>query len=321
MEPAADEASQPASPPSSPRQPAGPVCYSVEAVLGPQWSRPLPRLFPAPGQKEFQPLYLAEPLPANPHAGDAASAATEDPVFGGRASPEPRLEEVRLPPPSPASVHETVPCWIGPQENRLEGVLHPGLESKCCGSLPLTSVKLSGNQQPSPQASGEAAFADRQCSVNSAADGGPGSGPDPGSLHLKVGEPSERQRPFEPSEDQRSAEEPAACSAELRGAFRGLFATPLSEPPWTQPRPAGRSGPADGAPSAFLSLFAAPLGAPPWTLEAGRSRAEPAGQPASQQHSRSPCGESRGAEEAGPDVAAGAGSEHGTAIVASGARV
>lgn len=361
---AAGEASQPVSLPSPPQQAAEPICYSVEAVLGPQWSRPFTRLFPGPGQKEFQPLCSAESLPANqsrvPYAGNAglsARKATEDPVLGQRFSSEPHLKEVRLPQLSPDPVHETVSCWNRPQENRLRSVLHTELESKRCWNLPLTSAKLwkSGEKteasQPSPQAFHEATFADGRCSVNSTADGGPhckptksGDSADPGSPLLKVQEPRESQRALKPGSEQHcSAENPAersADSADHRQPFSCLFATPLNESLKRSHRPAliqscpasqsadGRTNQPDRAPSSFLSLFAAPLGAAPFPpqsslhsqrkqkgkMETVLSRPEPAEeQPASQKlsanPSRSQCEETRGAEEAQPDVASQAGTE------------
>lgn len=362
LQAAAGEASRPLSPPSSPRQPSEPVCYSVEAVLGPQRSRPFTQPFPAPGQKEFQPLYSAERLPANPsrvpYAGDAALSARkapEDPVLGRRFSPEPRLKEVRLPQLSPDPVHETVWCWNRPQENRLRSVLHTGLDSKRCWNLPLTSAKLwkPGEKkeapEPSPQASDEATFADRRCSVSSPADVSPrcsptesGASADPGSPPLKVEEPSESQRELQSgSEEQRSAENPAERSADcadLRRPFRCLFAAPLSESLKRSHRPAliqssptcqsaDRTKPPGGAPSSFLSLFAAPLGAAPFPpqssvhsqrkqrgkMETVLSRAEPAEeQPASQSLSPNPS-RRQGEERSGAEEAQpGGASQAGT---------
>ncbi|XP_075308728.1 uncharacterized protein LOC142370165 isoform X2 [Odontesthes bonariensis] len=46
------DAAQPPSPPSTPHNQEEPVCYSVEAVLGPQLSRPFPSFFTTPGTKE-----------------------------------------------------------------------------------------------------------------------------------------------------------------------------------------------------------------------------------------------------------------------------
>lgn len=358
MEAAAGDASQPVSAPSSPRQPAEPVCYSVEAVLGPQWSRPSTRLFPAPGQREFQPLYSAESLPAIHSsvryavgAVPSARKATEDPVLGRRFSPEPRLEEVRLPALSPDPVRGTVSCCDRPQENRLRSALHTGLESKRCWNLPLTSAKLCRGQteapHPSPQAFHEATLAGGRCCVNSTADGGPRSSPtesgdsaEPGSLHLKVPEPSERPRELKAGSEAKNPAQCSADSADLRRPFRGLFAAPLSgsvqsphRSALVQSSPAsqsadGRTSQADSAPSSFLSLFAAPLGAAPLPpqsslhshgkqrakMEALLSSPEPAEQqPASQNLSPHPSRgrreETRGAEEAQPDVASRAGTE------------
>ncbi|XP_072234668.1 uncharacterized protein [Leuresthes tenuis] len=46
------DAAQPHSPPSTPHNQEEPVCYSVEAVLGPQLSRPFPSFITTPGTKE-----------------------------------------------------------------------------------------------------------------------------------------------------------------------------------------------------------------------------------------------------------------------------
>lgn len=54
--PCASDAAQCHSPPSINLNPAEPVCYSVEAVLGPQLSRSFKSLFPTPRNREFTPL-------------------------------------------------------------------------------------------------------------------------------------------------------------------------------------------------------------------------------------------------------------------------
>lgn len=345
LQAAAGEASRPLSPPSSPRQPSEPVCYSVEAVLGPQRSRPFTQPFPAPGQKEFQPLYSAECLPANPSrvpdAGDAALSARKAPEDPGLGSSEPRLKEVGLPQLSPDPVHKTAWCWNRPQENRLRSVLHTGLDSKRCWNLPLTSAKLwkPGEKkeapEPCPQASDEASFADRRCSVNPPADVSPrcsptesGASADPGSPPLKVEEPSESQRELQPGSAENPAERSADC-ADLRRPFRCLFAAPLSESLKRSHRPAliqssptcqsaDRTKPPGGAPSSFLSLFAAPLGAAPSPPQSSlhsqrKQRGTMEEQPASQSLSANPSrrqGEERsGAEEAQPGGASQAGTE------------
>lgn len=307
VQPAAGEAPQPISPPSSPRHPSEPVCYSVEAVLGPQRFRSFTRLFPASGQKEFQPLRSSEPLPASQSrvpcyagaAGLSARKATEEPVLDQRFSSEPRLN-ARPPPPSPDPVRETVSPWNGPQENHLRSGLHVGLVSRHCRNLPLTSAKpwkpaeKTKTSQLSPQASHEATFEDR-CSVNSIVGSGPCSGPaksgdsaDPGRLYLKAGEPIKSQRELTAgSEEQCSATNPAqrsAASADLGRPFRCLFAAPLCtsvEPPHqptsSHSSPAsqsadGRSTEPGSAPSSFLSLFAAPLGTAPFLPQSSQRK-------------------------------------------------
>lgn len=307
LQPAAGEASQPVGPPSSPRHPSEPVCYSVEAVLGPQRFRSFTRLFPASGQKEFQPLRSAESLPANqsrvPYyagaAGLGARKATEEPVLDQRFSSEPRLN-ARPPPPSPDPVREMVSCWNGPQENHLRSGLHVGPVSRHCRNLPLTSTKpwkpaeKTRASQRSPQASHEATFEDR-CSVNSIVDSGPCSAPtksgdsaDPGSLYLKAREPSKSQRELTPgSEEQCSASNPArrsAGSAGLGRPFRCLFAAPLCKSVEPPPQPTsshsspasqsagGRSTEPGSAASSFLSLFAAPLGTAPFLPQSSQRK-------------------------------------------------
>ncbi|XP_076585753.1 uncharacterized protein LOC143320164 isoform X2 [Chaetodon auriga] len=54
--PHASDAAQPHSPPSTNLQHEEPVCYSVEAVLGPQLSKPFPCFFTTPRSQEFAPL-------------------------------------------------------------------------------------------------------------------------------------------------------------------------------------------------------------------------------------------------------------------------
>lgn len=307
VQPAAGEASQPVSPPSSPRHPSEPVCYSVEAVLGPQRFRSFTGLFPASGQKEFQPLRSSESLPASQSrvpcyagaAGPSARKATEEPVLDQRFSSEPRLN-ARPPPPSPDPVRETVSSRNGPQENHLRSGLHVGLVSRHCRNLPLTSAKpwkpaeKTKASQLSPQASHEATVEDR-CSVNSTVGSGPCSGPakfadsaDPGSLYVKAGEPIKSQRELTAGcEEQCSATNPAqrsAASADLGRPFRCLFAAPLCksvEPPHqptsSHSSPAsqsadGRSTEPGSAPSSFLGLFAAPLGTAPFLPQSSQRK-------------------------------------------------
>lgn len=54
--PHASDAAQPHSPPSANLHREEPVCYSVEAVLGPQLSKPFTSFFTAPRNQEFAPL-------------------------------------------------------------------------------------------------------------------------------------------------------------------------------------------------------------------------------------------------------------------------
>lgn len=58
--PRASDAARPHSPPPSNFNPAEPVCYSVEAVLGPQLSKPFTSSFTTPRRKEFTPLCSSE---------------------------------------------------------------------------------------------------------------------------------------------------------------------------------------------------------------------------------------------------------------------
>lgn len=56
VEPQVLDCVEPHSPPSTNLEPAEPVCYSVEAVLGPQLLRPFSSSFTFPNRKEFVPL-------------------------------------------------------------------------------------------------------------------------------------------------------------------------------------------------------------------------------------------------------------------------
>lgn len=301
VESAVSDSSEPASAPPSPLNPAEPVCYSVEAVLGTQLSRPLTRLFTASGPKEFNPIYSslsAKQAPIVPSAVKAVLSeykSTEN-FQVKRFLPEPCSKEVTHPQLRPDTVNEPGLCSNVPQENGVMSVIHTQLDSKRCLNFPLNSGELWKPQtkteppQPSLQAFHEATFeglsADR-CSVNSTTDGVPRSSPtepsdssDHGNVHLTVS-----QKPIETpnelrlgSEEQCSTKNPgvdsgAECKKSPQQPFHCLFATPLTElvksshqPGLIKSSPTSQS--ADGRnnqpSSSFFSLFAAPLGAPPF---------------------------------------------------------
>lgn len=261
VESAVSVASEPASAPSSPRNPAELVCYSVEAVLGTQLSRPLTRFFTASGPKEFNPIYSslsAKQTPIVPSAVKAVLSedkSTENFVFGQRFLPEPCSKEVTHPPLRPDAVNESGLCSNLPQENCVMSVIPTELESKRCLNFPLNSGELWKPQakteppQPSHQAFHEATFeglsADR-CSVNSTTAGVPRSSPtepgdpsDHGNLHLTVSQkPIEAQNELRlGSEEQCSTKIPdeyladsgAECKKSPQQPLPCLFATPLTE--------------------------------------------------------------------------------------------
>lgn len=261
LESAVSDASEPVSAPSSPLNPAEPVCYSVEAVLGPQLSRPLTRLFTASGPKEFNPIYSSLSAKQTPKVPSAVKAvfseytSPENSVFGQRFLPEPCSKEVTHPQLRPDTVNEPGLCSNLPQENCLMSVIHPELDSKHCLNLPLSSGELWKPQkkteppQPSLQAFHEATFEGLSadwCSVNSTTDSVPRSSPtepgdssDHGNLHLTVSQkPLETQNELRRgSEEQCSTKNPAEyladsgaeCKKSPQKPFHCLFATPLTE--------------------------------------------------------------------------------------------
>lgn len=258
-----DEEQAEPGPPSPPLQPAGPVCYSVEAVLGPQLSR----LFPGPGHREFSPLQSPDSAPQSqtPQAPYAVHAVLRSGNWTQRFSCDP-------PQPSPDSGTKTV----------------TELDSKPWMNHPLTSADLwkpgkAEQPPPPPPAPLEGASVGTRSSVNSPTGFSPAeSDPGPG---LPAQDPNETQQeqgsPDSPAQTDSAAERPKT----LTKPFCCLFASPLPESP---DRPGSTSQPADRrdhalnkSPSPFSSLFAAPLGAapfPPHSHRNQRGRTKPTSQ-------------------------------------------
>ncbi|XP_029706116.1 zinc finger CCCH domain-containing protein 6-like isoform X2 [Takifugu rubripes] len=305
-EDAVSGAATPAGPPPPPQDPPQPVCYSVEAVLGPQLSRPFSRFSAASGPKDLD--RLSNP-PNAPPAGD----------------------------PGRDTVGETVWCSRPPQEQRRSDV-HPEPGSERALDLPLDPGELwrpgpkTQRPQPSLQAFPGAAFersSSERRSVTSRADGaarpsrtGPAESSHPRSPLALGREPEETQQelrcgseePFSPMNSAEGSVAPGAgCTRPLRQPFQGLFARPLTELLKPSHRPelstsSRASQSADGRnnqnSSSFSSLFAAPLGGQTQTV---LSKHAPEDQPASQNlsaHPRTGPEGTRGAAEARPDVSA-----------------
>lgn len=268
----ADAASGATGPPSSPQNPARPVCYSVEAVLGPQLSRPFSMFSAASEPRDLDRLSSAPP-PRDPSPGGASG---------------PRLKEAARANLGRAAVGETASGSGLPQQNRLSDV-HTEPDSQRALDLPLDPGELCrpGPETEHPQrlqapseATSEGSSSERR-SVTSRADGGPGSsgtrpaGPSHPRNHLTLGLKPEgtqelRSGSEEPFTSKNQAEDSVApgarCRRSLGPPFHCLFARPLAEsrnPPHqiTQPSSDGRTEQRSRSRSrSFSSLFAAPLG-------------------------------------------------------------
>lgn len=283
-------AATPASPPPPPQNPTQPVCYSVEAVLGPQLSRPFSRFSAASGPKDLDRLSSSANPPNDPSAGDAVPSARKSTETS--VSSEPCLKEAAHANLGRDTVGEAVSRSSLPQENCLMPDVHTEPHSERALDLPLNPGELwkPGPKTEHPQrlqAFPEAAFerfSSERRSVTSRADSVPRSsrtGPAESSHptnHLTLGhKPEETQQelrfgseePVPPKNPVEQSVAPGAgCKRSLGRPFHCLFAKPLTEllkPSHQLIKSSRASQSADGRsnqPSgSFSSLFAAPLGA------------------------------------------------------------
>ncbi|XP_070683864.1 uncharacterized protein [Pempheris klunzingeri] len=173
--PQASGAVQPHSPPSSNPNGEEPVCYSVEAVLGPQLSRPFPNFFTTPRSQESSPLSSSNctsgsanqsriPYSLHDVLRSSTFGYTPTPPTAQTESypPKTHFEEVIDPLLRPQTPKETVYLVNAsneankPQEKMFKSLssphVHTGLISKTRPSLALTSgdhMKQDGNMPES----------------------------------------------------------------------------------------------------------------------------------------------------------------------------
>lgn len=244
-------AAPPAGPPPPPQNPTQPVCYSVEAVLGPQLSRPFSRFSAASGPEDLDRLSSAAP-PSDPSPGNGVPSACEGTETS--ASSEPCLKEA-----AHANV-ETCPepdVHAGPPPRALDLPLSPGELRNPAPETERRSVAPRADGVPRPRRTGaESSHPPNHLTL--------GHQPEETQQELSFGS----EEPFSPKTP---AEQPGAPGAggqrSLTPAFHCLFARPLTEllKPSHQPIKSSRASPADGRTnrlsSSFSSLFAAPLGA------------------------------------------------------------
>lgn len=178
--PDTSDAVQPHSPPSTNLNPTEPVCYSVEAVLGRQLSRPFTSLFTTPKSKEFVPLSSSDCTSDSakqtqvPYSVDAvlrSCKSVENSTFGHTPTlpaqsvsytPKTYFEEVTHPLLSPETPNKKVLCLVntmneanesqGKRQSSLQ--VHTDLSSKTCHKLALASgdhQKQGGDMSESPK--------------------------------------------------------------------------------------------------------------------------------------------------------------------------
>lgn len=130
--PCASDEAQRHSPPSNNLNPAEPVCYSVEAVLGPQLSRPFNSLFPTPRSKEFTPLSSSDCTSDSasqtqvPYSVDAVLKSCKSsslPPHTGSYTSKTYFEEVSYPLLSPEMQNKKVLCSVNTINEASESLL------------------------------------------------------------------------------------------------------------------------------------------------------------------------------------------------------
>lgn len=174
----APEAVPPRSPPSTSLNPAQPVCYSVEAVLGPQLSRPFTSAFTSLRSKEFAPLSSSDCTSDSnkqtlvPYSVEAVlrSCKSEENSTGGHTpthsaqivsyTSKTYSEEFTHPPLSQEIQNEKISCSLKTTNQAKESQeksqsslqVHTDLRSKPYPKLPLASRDHRNQSGDTPEA-------------------------------------------------------------------------------------------------------------------------------------------------------------------------
>lgn len=194
----ASDAAKPHSPPSADPNTPEPICYSVEAVLGPQLSRPFSNSVTASRNKEFTPLASSDrtsdsanqtPVPYSVDAVLGSYKSVEESSYG--QTPTLTAETVSYTPKLYFEENDFYSVDTAKTESQEKSLpplqVHTDLSSKSCADLPQTSAGLqnrgdtSETSKPAQRASHEVKLdvlsTDTRCSINSTSEAAPAFGP------------------------------------------------------------------------------------------------------------------------------------------------